>query len=65
MAGTTVGTSAGAGLLVVLDGAGDGVGRDTDDDLWKKFRAAQDVFFAARTANDQARSSDELANQKA
>ncbi|WP_164703284.1 DUF349 domain-containing protein, partial [Modestobacter sp. KNN46-3] len=41
------------------------VGRDTDDDLWKKFRAAQDVFFAARTANDQARSSDELANQKA
>ncbi|MCZ2821156.1 DUF349 domain-containing protein [Modestobacter sp. VKM Ac-2977] len=41
------------------------VGRDTDDDLWKKFRAAQDVFFAARTANDQARSSDEVANQKA
>jgi hypothetical protein len=41
------------------------VGRDTDDDLWKKFRAAQDVFFAARTANDQARSSDELANQRA
>jgi hypothetical protein len=41
------------------------VGRDTDDDLWKKFRAAQDVFFAARTANDQARSGDEAANQKA
>ena len=41
------------------------VGRDTDDDLWKKFRAAQDVFFAARTASDQARSSDEVANQKA
>jgi len=40
------------------------VGRDTDDDLWKKFRAAQDVFFAARTASDQARNSDELANQK-
>jgi hypothetical protein len=40
------------------------VGRDTDDDLWKKFRAAQDVFFAARTASDQARSSDEQANQK-
>jgi hypothetical protein len=40
------------------------VGRDTDDDLWKKFRAAQDVFFAARTASDQARSSDEIANQK-
>ncbi|MCZ2831101.1 DUF349 domain-containing protein [Modestobacter sp. VKM Ac-2986] len=41
------------------------VGRDTDDDLWKKFRGAQDVFFAARTANDQARSTDEVANQKA
>jgi hypothetical protein len=41
------------------------VGRDTDDDLWKKFRAAQDVFFAARTASDQARNQDELANQKA
>jgi hypothetical protein len=41
------------------------VGRDTDDDLWKRFRAAQDVFFAARTANDHARSSDEVANQKA
>jgi Domain of Unknown Function (DUF349) len=40
------------------------VGRDTDDDLWKKFRAAQDVFFAARTASDKARSSDELANQR-
>jgi hypothetical protein len=39
-------------------------GRDTDDDLWKRFRAAQDVFFAARTANDQARSSEELANQQ-
>jgi hypothetical protein len=41
------------------------VGRDTDDDLWKKFRAAQDVFFAARTASDQARTTDEVANQKA
>jgi hypothetical protein len=40
------------------------VGRDTDDDLWKKFRAAQDVFFAARTASDQARTSDEVGNQK-
>jgi len=40
------------------------VGRDTDDDLWKKFRGAQDVFFAARTANDQARSTDETANQQ-
>jgi hypothetical protein len=39
-------------------------GRDTDDDLWKRFRAAQDVFFAARTANDKARSSEEVANQQ-
>ncbi|GAB3363127.1 DUF349 domain-containing protein [Modestobacter lapidis] len=39
-------------------------GRDTDDDLWKRFRGAQDVFFAARTANDQARSSEEVANQQ-
>ena len=39
-------------------------GRDTDDDLWKRFRGAQDVFFAARTANDQQRSSEELANQQ-
>jgi hypothetical protein len=39
-------------------------GRDTDDDLWKRFRAAQDVFFAARTANDQARNSEEHANQQ-
>jgi hypothetical protein len=39
-------------------------GRDTDDDLWKRFRAAQDVFFAARTANDQARSSEEVGNQQ-
>jgi hypothetical protein len=39
-------------------------GRDTDDDLWKRFRAAQDVFFAARTANDQQRSNEELSNQR-
>jgi Domain of Unknown Function (DUF349) len=39
-------------------------GRDTDDDLWKKFRAAQDVFFAARSAHDQQRSSQEVANQQ-
>ncbi len=39
-------------------------GRDTDDDLWKRFRAAQDVFFAARTANDQQRSSEEQSNQR-
>ena len=24
-------------------------GRDGDDDLWKQFRAAQDVFFTARS----------------
>jgi hypothetical protein len=40
-------------------------GRDGDDDLWKQFRAAQDVFFAARTESDKARSSEELANQQA
>lgn len=39
-------------------------GRDTDDDLWKRFRSAQDVFFAARTANDQQRSSEEQGNQR-
>ncbi|MDT0276526.1 DUF349 domain-containing protein [Blastococcus goldschmidtiae] len=38
-------------------------GRDGDDDLWKQFRAAQDVFFAARTESDKARTSDETANQ--
>jgi hypothetical protein len=38
-------------------------GRDGDDDLWKQFRAAQDVFFAARSESDKARSSEELANQ--
>ncbi len=40
-------------------------GRDGDDDLWKQFRAAQDVFFAARTESDKARTSEELANQQA
>ncbi|TKJ35083.1 hypothetical protein A6V29_14650 [Blastococcus sp. CCUG 61487] len=40
------------------------IGRDGDDDLWKQFRAAQDVFFAARTESDKARSSEEQANQK-
>ncbi|MGY2128653.1 DUF349 domain-containing protein [Blastococcus sp. SYSU DS0617] len=38
-------------------------GRDGDDDLWKQFRAAQDVFFAARTESDKARTSEETANQ--
>ncbi|MGY1742601.1 MULTISPECIES: DUF349 domain-containing protein [unclassified Blastococcus] len=40
-------------------------GRDGDDDLWKQFRAAQDVFFAARAESDKARNSAELANQQA
>ncbi|RBY85185.1 DUF349 domain-containing protein [Blastococcus sp. TF02A-26] len=40
-------------------------GRDGDDDLWKQFRAAQDVFFAARTESDKARNSEEQANQQA
>ncbi|WP_235495421.1 DUF349 domain-containing protein [Geodermatophilus sp. Leaf369] len=39
-------------------------GRDTDDDLWKKFRAAQDVFFAARTESDKARNGEQKANQE-
>ena len=39
-------------------------GRDGDDDLWKQFRAAQDVFFAARAESDKARTSEEQANQK-
>jgi hypothetical protein len=39
-------------------------GRDGDDDLWKQFRAAQDVFFAARTESDKARTGEEQANQK-
>ncbi len=39
-------------------------GRDTDDDLWKKFRAAQDVFFAARAESDKARNSEHKGNQE-
>jgi hypothetical protein len=39
-------------------------GREGDDDLWKEFRAAQDVFFAARTESDKKRTSEELANQQ-
>jgi hypothetical protein len=39
-------------------------GRDGDDDLWKEFRAAQDVFFTARTEQDKARTDEEQANQK-
>jgi hypothetical protein len=39
-------------------------GRDGDDDLWKQFRAAQDVFFTARTESDKKRNSEEQANQQ-
>jgi hypothetical protein len=39
-------------------------GREGDDDLWKEFRAAQDVFFAARTESDKKRNSEEVANQQ-
>jgi hypothetical protein len=39
-------------------------GRDGDDDLWKEFRAAQDVFFAARTESDKKRTGEEQANQQ-
>jgi len=40
-------------------------GRDGDDDLWKQFRAAQDVFFTARAEQDKARNAEQLANQQA
>ena len=39
-------------------------GRDGDDDLWKQFRAAQDVFFTARSESDKVRNSEQLANQQ-
>jgi hypothetical protein len=39
-------------------------GRDGDDDLWKEFRAAQDVFFTARTESDKKRTSEEQQNQR-
>ncbi|TFV47516.1 DUF349 domain-containing protein [Blastococcus sp. TF02A_35] len=40
-------------------------GRDGDDDLWKEFRAAQDVFFSARAEQDKARDAEQVANQQA
>ncbi|MGY1884309.1 DUF349 domain-containing protein [Blastococcus sp. SYSU DS0753] len=40
-------------------------GRDGDDDLWKEFRAAQDVFFSARAEQDKARDAEQVANQRA
>jgi Domain of Unknown Function (DUF349) len=40
-------------------------GRDGDDDLWKRFRAAQDAFFTARSESDKARNAEQLANQQA
>lgn len=39
-------------------------GRDGDDDLWKQFRAAQDVFFTARGEQDKARNAEQSANQQ-
>ena len=39
-------------------------GRDGDDDLWKEFRAAQDVFFSARSESDKKRTGEEHANQQ-
>jgi hypothetical protein len=39
-------------------------GRDGDDDLWKRFRAAQDVFFTARAESDKSRNAEQLANQQ-
>jgi uncharacterized protein DUF349 len=41
------------------------IGRDGDDNLWKQFRAAQDVFFTARSESDKARNTEQLANQQA
>nr|WP_275585538.1 DUF349 domain-containing protein [Blastococcus saxobsidens] len=41
------------------------IGRDGDDDLWKEFRAAQDVFFNARAEQDKARDAEQVANQQA
>jgi hypothetical protein len=39
-------------------------GRDGDDDLWKRFRAAQDAFFSARGESDKHRNAEQLANQQ-
>jgi hypothetical protein len=39
-------------------------GRDGDDDLWKRFRAAQDAFFTARAESDKHRNAEQLANQQ-
>lgn len=39
--------------------------RDTEDDLWNKFRAAQDVFFNARGAVLSERDSEQVDNQRA
>jgi hypothetical protein len=36
--------------------------RNVEDTLWKKFRAAQDTFFAARAANQAQRDDEESAN---
>jgi hypothetical protein len=39
--------------------------RDVEDDLWKRFKAAQDTFFAARNALLDERSGEERENQTA
>lgn len=39
--------------------------RDTEDALWARFRAAQDRFFAARSATFSARDAEQVENQKA
>lgn len=57
-------TSAAMRLLMDRWRAVPRTGREGDDDLWKEFRAAQDVFFAARAASDQQRTSEELANKQ-
>jgi hypothetical protein len=37
-------------------------GRADEDKLWRRFKAAQDAFFAARTAADEAREADLVVN---
>ncbi len=39
--------------------------RDSEDNLWAQFRAAQDAFFAARSAVFDVRDSEQLDNKKA
>lgn len=39
-------------------------GRDVEDELWVRFRAAQDVFFARRSETFAERDSEQVANQR-